>query len=429
MDEYGKKGTVKCINDEILEKLELKNRYKFLNNNLSSLLKPEQMNFLKKAQKFYMKLEKKLNINHTEDFYQWIPECGKEGLVTRVSDFHIIDLDFQPHGMMAEFLRVLATDFFDPEMAMGMGATVLATNPIMLHHENVPIRLEALKEMVTGKKIGCCAITEPERGSDAVHMLTICDEQEDGSFLINGEKIYQTNGPKADWAVVYATKEKDNGNMMAQFLVNTKWDGWTVERIHIPWVGRMQVGKETLTNLRVPQEYILGSPGKGREHLFEGLNLERLGIVILNIAQAWNAIAHATIYANMRKQFGKEILLYQGTGFTLTDLWSRTMSLTLAALHICELVDEKMEKFHGMLPKELNLALVATASQLKYQSAKLTERVCYGCANLMGGAGACDNTLMQELLGMSRIQEMGGGTRQIQQYIMSLSLRQLFKML
>ncbi len=103
------------------------------------------------------------------------------------------------------------------------------------------------------------------------------------------------------------------------------------------------------------------------------------------------------------------------------------MNLTLAFLHIAQIVDDKIEK--GKLTKEFSLTLVATASQLKSQSAKLTERVCYGCANLMGGAGACDNTLMEELLGISRIQEMGGGTRQIQQYIMSLSLRQLFKML
>ena len=105
------------------------------------------------------------------------------------------------------------------------------------------------------------------------------------------------------------------------------------------------------------------------------------------------------------------------------------MNLTLAFLHISELVDQKMEQFGRTLPKQFNLALVANASQLKSQSAKLSERVCYECVNLMGGAGACDNTLMQDLLGISRIQEMGGGTRQIQQYIMSLALRQLFKMI
>ena len=423
------KGKVQCIDDEILEKMSLKNRYKFLNNNLLSVIKPEHFNFLKKAERFYMKFEEKNNITHNEDFYTWIPELGKEGLVTRVSNFEDLGVGYKEHGMTVEFMRVLVTDFFDPQLAMGMGASVLCVNPLFLHNEGVEIRLRALKEIVTGEKIGCICITEPERGSDAVHMLTTCDEQDEGGFLLNGEKIYQTNGPVADWAIVYACSEKDKGNTMGQFLVNTSNDGWSVERINIPWAPRIYIGKETITNLNVPKDCVLGSPGIGRDHLFEGLNLERLGIVILNLAEAWNAISYATIYANMRKQFNQEILKFQGVGFPLTDLWAKTMSLTLSTMHICQLIDEKMEKFGNNLPKEFNLSLMATMSQMKYQSAKLSERVCYGCANIMGGAGVCDNTLMHDLLGISRIQEIGGGTRQIQQYIMSMALHQLFKML
>ncbi|MFX1495044.1 MAG: acyl-CoA dehydrogenase family protein [Promethearchaeota archaeon] len=60
-------------------------------------------------------------------------------------------------------------------------------------------------------------------------------------------------------------------------------------------------------------------------------------------------------------------------------------------------------------------------------SSKLCQRVAYECANLMGGAGVCDNTLMHDLLGITRIQEIGGGTRQIMSYIMSYALRALFK--
>jgi acyl-CoA dehydrogenase len=307
-----------------------------------------------------------------------------------------------------------------------MGASVLAINPLMLHHENIEIRLKALKELVTGQKIGCICITEPERGSDAVHMLTTCNEQSDGSFILNGEKIYQTNGSKADWAVVYAVTEKNNGNTMAQFLVDTSKEGWKAERVNIPWTPRIHIGKETFTNLKIPSDCVIGKPGMGRSHLFEGLNLERLGIVCLNAAEAWNAVTHAAIYANMRKQFDQEILKYQGVGFPLSDLWAETMNLTLAALNVCQMVDDKMEQF-GTLPKEFNLALMATASQLKSISSKLSERAAYECANIMGGAGVCDNTLMQDLLGITRIQEIGGGTRQIQQYIMSYALRQLFK--
>ena len=423
-----KKGEVQCISDEILEKMSLKNRYNFLNNNLMSILKPDDFNFLKQAQKYFLRFEKNNNITHNEDFYDWIPEIGKEGLVTRINSFKELGLNYEPYGMTAEFMRCLAIDFFDPQLAMGVGANVLCVNPLMFHHEDVDERLKALKQLVTGEKIGCICITEPERGSDALHMLTTCEENKDGSYTINGEKIYQTNGAKADLAVVYAVAEENNGNTMAQFLVDTSWDGWDVERLNIPWTPRVFIGKETFTNLRVPAEYVLGKPGRGREHLFEGLNLERLGIVLLNLSEAWNAISHATIYANMRKQFDQEILKYQGVGFPLADMWAKTMSLTLAALHICQIIDEKMEQF-GTLPQNLNLALVVTASQLKSQSAKLTERVCFGCADLMGGAGLCDNTLMSDLLGISRIHQVGGGTSQIQKYIMSLALRQIFKLL
>ncbi|MFX1376573.1 MAG: acyl-CoA dehydrogenase family protein [Promethearchaeota archaeon] len=423
-----KKGEVQCINDEILEKMSLKNRYNFLNNNLMSILKPADFNFLKQCQKFFLNFEKKHNIIHNEDFYDWIPEIGEEGLVTRINSFKELGLNYEPYGMTAEFMRCLATDFFDPQLAMGIGANVLCISPLMYHHEDVDERLKALRELVIGEKIGCICITEPERGSDAVHMLTTCEENKDGSYILNGEKIYQTNGAKADLAIVYAVSEANNGNTMGQFLVDTSWEGWYVERLNIPWTPRVFIGKERFTNLRVPSKYVLGKPGRGREHLFEGLNLERLGIVLLNVSEAWNAISHATIYANMRKQFDQEILKYQGVGFPLADMWAKTMSLTLAALHICQIIDEKMEQF-GTLPQNFNLALVATASQLKSQSAKLTERVCFGCADLMGGAGLCDNTLMSDLLGISRIHQVGGGTSQIQKYIMSMALRQLFKLL
>jgi alkylation response protein AidB-like acyl-CoA dehydrogenase len=65
---------------------------------------------------------------------------------------------------------------------------------------------------------------------------------------------------------------------------------------------------------------------------------------------------------------------------------------------------------------------------LKYQATMLSKEVCYECANVMGGAGLCDNTLMHDYLNISRIQEIVGGSRQIQQYIMSMALRTLYKM-
>ena len=216
---------------------------------------------------------------------------------------------------------------------------------------------------------------------------------------------------------------------MAQFLINTEWDGWHCDRVYIPWVPKLYLGHEKLVNLRVPKEYILGPVGKGREHLFEGLVPERIGIAAMAIAECWGALSLAAIYANMRKQFDQEILKFQGVGFLLAELWAKTTNLTWGIFKFCETYDEKMEKFGGHLPPNIARALVASASQFKFHCTALTKEVCYECANLMGGAGLGDNTLMHDLLNISRIQEIVGGSRQIQQYIMSMALRQLFKMI
>lgn len=419
-----------AINDEILDKLSLKNRYAFLNNNLTPILSQDEFNFLREVERFCMRFEKKNNITHStnEDIYDWIPAFGEKGYITRQHSFDVVDVSYKEAGLAMDMMRNIAMDMFDPQFAMGAGGTVLAINPIYEHHENVPLRLEALKDLVTGKTPGAILITEPERGSDAVHQLTTCDEQSDGSFLLNGTKIYNTNAPKSKWVVSYATAEQNNGNTMAQFLIDTSWEGYSVERVYIPWVPKLHLGKETFVNLRVPKEYILGPVGTGRDRMFEGLVPERIAIAIMGVSECWGALAHAVIYANLRKQFDKIILLFQGVGFLLTDLWAKTTALTLGLLKFCEAFDEKMEKFGGHLPKNISQALVAGASQLKYRAAALAKEVCYESANNMGGAGLCDNTLMHDYLNISRIQEIVGGSRQIQNYIMSMALRTLFKM-
>ena len=127
-----------AINDEILGKLSLKNRYAFLNTNLMSVLGQEEFNFLKKVQKFCIRFEKKNNIIHgpDEDVYEWIPAFGEEGFLTRAHPFEMIDINYPEHGATIEFMRNLAVNFFDPQFCLAGGATVLAVNPLHDHHEN-----------------------------------------------------------------------------------------------------------------------------------------------------------------------------------------------------------------------------------------------------------------------------------------------------
>ncbi|NVM54713.1 MAG: acyl-CoA/acyl-ACP dehydrogenase, partial [Candidatus Helarchaeota archaeon] len=386
------------ITDEILEKMSLENRYKFLNMNLPTIANDKQITFLKDAQNFCIEYEKKNNIDHTEEVYSYFPDFGAKGYLSRFHNFVECDIGYEDWGLQIEMMRYLAVDMFDPSFSMSIGATTLAINPCHHHHKSRSEVLDVLKGLVTGTAIGCILITEPERGSDAVHQLTTCTPQDDESFLLNGTKIYNTNAPKATNAVAYASQEVGKGETMGQFLINTEWDGWNCKRVMIPWTPRLWIGKEELKDLRIPKEYVLGPPGKGLGNLFEGLALERIGIAFENLGQAWGALSYAFLYANMREQFNQPIIRFQGVGFTLANLYTQVIVHTQALQKFSESYDEKNEKYQGKIPKALMSAFEVNASQLKYSAAKLSERICYECANLMGGAGVNDNTLMRDLL-------------------------------
>ncbi|MHA1682129.1 MAG: acyl-CoA dehydrogenase family protein [Promethearchaeota archaeon] len=430
-----KKMHSQIIPDDVLEALSLKRRYDFINANMMALLKDNEKSFFNKIQRFCMKYERKTmapnGITHDDDFYPWIKDFGAKGYVTRGENFTEIGIDYKEKwGLTYEFFRCMAVDFFDPSFNMSMGATVLAITPLLHHHDGREAPLQAMKELVTGEEVGCICITEPTKGSDAVHLDTVAKRSEDG-IRISGVKCFNTNAPKSKWAVVYGTEDPSSptsDKMMSQSLVEFPDDSVKLERAYIPWVPRIQIGKETFNNTFVPNDRILCDVGKGKYGLFEGLVPERMGIAILDIAESWGALTHAAIYSNVRVQMGKEIIKHQGVGFLLADYYARISNMTLSVLAFCRNYDELVKQYEGHMPGALNQALVVQASQLKYHCAILSERACYDLANLMGGAGVGDNTLMQDLLGISRIQEVVGGSRQIQQYIMSGALRKLWKM-
>jgi len=419
-----KKFETQVINDVILNNLSLKNRYLFLNKNLKSILKEEEISFLKEIEQFCLDYQKK--IDHSEDLYKWYPDFGAKGYICRVHSFAETGVPQEPFGLMIDLTRHFGIEFFDPQFNWSIDASVLCINPLHAHHENIDIRINALKELISGKAVGCVCITEPERGSDATHQLTTCKKINDG-FIINGTKAFNTNAPKANYAIVYATEEQNNPDKMVQCLVKFPSEGLKIERIYIPFVPRVYLGKEIFKDVFVPKEQILADVGKGKIHMFEGLVLERLGIAMLNISESWNAFSYIAIYSNLREQMGKTIIDHQGVGFILVDLWTKLCNLTRAISDVCRSFDEVFKKYKGNIPKDLNKSFITSASQLKYDCAKFNVNMVYECMNLMGGAGVCDNTLMNDIMGVSRVQEIVGGTRQIQQYILQGTLKTLLK--
>ncbi|GAH39308.1 unnamed protein product, partial [marine sediment metagenome] len=122
---------------------------------------------------------------------------------------------------------------------------------------------EILNEIMTGKKIGCICITERKRGSDAVNMETMVKDKGD-HVTFTGEKLYTTNGPVADYFIVYGVSDtSDPRGTMYQAIAERGYEGLQTNRLGIQSVPRVQIGQILFNSVKIPRENILGDRGQG----------------------------------------------------------------------------------------------------------------------------------------------------------------------
>ncbi|MHA2075781.1 MAG: acyl-CoA dehydrogenase family protein, partial [Candidatus Hodarchaeales archaeon] len=208
--------------------------------------------------------------------------------------------------------------------------------------------------------------------------------------------------------------------------------GFKAERIGIPSVGKMHIGKTIFEDVFIPNDYITGDDGKGYEILFEGLVPERIGIAAAAIGNMWGAFTLASIYSTLRKQFGTppgttKIIRHQAVGMSVLAKYHARLSIaTMGLLKLAETYDEKKDDL-AHLPPTMN-PLVATASHMKEYCAFLNHELCYEMMNAMGGTGVTDQTKMPHHQGISEISEVVGGTRNVQLLIGSRTINTMVKM-
>jgi alkylation response protein AidB-like acyl-CoA dehydrogenase len=124
-------------------------------------------------------------------------------------------------------------------------------------------------------------------------------------------------------------------------------------------------------------------------------------------------LIYGIIYTNLRKQFGKPVIRYQGVGYGLADLLTKCTAASSLALQAATIYDEKI-LFAEKPSKEAEKWVAGVSSQGKYYLAKLTHEICYEVQQHMGGISVTDNTPVDELLDISKIEEVIGGARNIQ---------------
>lgn len=209
----------------------------------------------------------------------------------------------------------------DAGLATSWGAhTVLCTESIYRNGTEEQ-RRKFLPGLVDGSAVGALAITEPEAGSDALSMRTRAEKQGD-HWVLNGTKMFITNGPVADVTIVYAKTDPDAGPKgVTTFLVEDGFPGFIKgKKLKKMGARSSPTGELIFENCIVPEENVLGEVNKGVKVLMGGLDRERIVFSIAPIGCAQAAFDLAFRYAQERVQFGAPIISFQALQEILADI-------------------------------------------------------------------------------------------------------------
>ena len=198
--------------------------------------------------------------------------------------------------------------------------TSLGTYPIVAFGTEEQ-KAKYLPDLCSGKKIGAFGLTEPNAGSDAGGTETIAEDMGD-HWLLNGNKIFITNGGEADTYVVFAVTTPDIGTRgISAFIVERGWEGFTFGEHYDKMGIRSSATCELIfNNVKVPKENLLGKEGQGFKIAMSTLDGGRIGIAAQALGIAQGAFEAAVEYSKERVQFGRPICQQQAIAFKIADM-------------------------------------------------------------------------------------------------------------
>ncbi len=268
-----------------------------------------------------------------------------------------------------------------------------------------------LPKMATGEVLGCFGLTEPDFGSNPAELAASAAKQADGTYLLNGTKIFITNGTIAGVALVMARTGGPGARGVSAFLVPTDAEGFAAKKIH----GKLglrscDTAELVLTDVRVGPEALMGGQeGTGIKVALTALNDGRisLGASCTGLAQA--ALDAMVAYTTQRTQFGKPVAAHQLVQELIADA---AVDVDCARLLTWRAADLKARG------EDYALA----ASKAKYFASEASVRVANACVQAHGGYGYIDEYPAGKYLRDARVTTLYEGTSQIQKLIIGRAL-------
>jgi acyl-CoA dehydrogenase len=198
--------------------------------------------------------------------------------------------------------------------------TSVGTNPI-LYFGNEEQKQKYLPKLASGEYLGSFCLTEPSAGSDAKSLKSKAEKRGD-HYVLNGSKVFITNGGEADTYIVFAVTDPTKASRgVSAFIVDKGTPGLIIGKDeHKMGLHGSRTVQLTFEDMKVPAENLLGQEGEGFKIAMANLDVGRIGIAAQALGIAEGAFDYATAYAKERVQFGKPIAAQQGIGFKLADM-------------------------------------------------------------------------------------------------------------
>ena len=299
----------------------------------------------------------------------------------------------------------------DPGMAQAILSTTFGSE-LILQYGTEEQKQMVLPKLVSGETIMGTAITEPDAGSDVTCATTTAVKDGD-AWVINGSKMFTSNGNIADWILVFCQTDPENPSRHerhAFILVPTNTPGYEANKIR----GKLGIrasdtAEVSLNNVRVPLSNLVGKEGEGFHELMAFFNRTRLHICGQAVGLARAALEESIKYTRGRRQFGAPLASFQVTQFKIAEM----ATLIRAARNLY------YEAAWAVDRGQVDHALIAMA---KWFSAQMAVRCADEALQMHGGYGYIDEYKVQRLYRDAKVLEIYEGTKEIEKSIISKSL-------
>jgi butyryl-CoA dehydrogenase len=264
-----------------------------------------------------------------------------------------------------------------------------------------------LPDLNTGKIIGCFLLTEPDAGSDA-GAITTTFKRDGDDYLINGSKIFITNGGYQGTGVLFATSDKNLKHKgMSAFIIDLKSPGVEILRNEKKLgIRGSYTTAFALDNVRVPAANLLGLEGQGFKIAMDTLNGGRIGIASQALGIAEGAFERALAYSKERKQFGHPICELQAIQFKLANMYARIET-------------SKLMTYKAACLKDAKKNYTMESAMCKMLASEAATFVTTEAIQIHGGYGYIVDYEVERMFRDARITEIYEGTNEVQRVVIS----------